>query len=631
MMNGALEVMAFSDAKLDEHSSHFKDVHLANIEGGIAATLAKVKSNILPNDIFPQMFDISTEQPFVISNPQDLFQNLKSHPHGIPDFTEQVHTVLCKNHEEVMQSLRNQLSSGMQQLCHQLTQQIVFMTNDIKTHLQNSIAQTMHMEKLSVSEPVSKNEVSVMERLCQTLSNNHEELLRLSFAQHQETIVAVQQSSTDLNHSVESHSQKLTDELHEITSTVNAIDTSLIESEQRYHLQSHLFDGTQNWTVWYKKFEVCTKDWLQQDKLSEMLLLMRGDAALFVFDQLPDKALKNFDILKAELDKRYKEFVNPDAYAVLFANRDQQSNESLQEYAADLTTLYDKAHPHRNKSSRTEDLKRRFIDGVKDQKLAKHVEFVKCPRSMEDALTALNRLQEINNMGCQRIRSMKSTDQCKDASNQKCDEHTSMFSKPKLSPLLHQESYLRRSSGFNNQNQKQIKFAHNRSKDKSDSHENHVRFDCTLPKHNYFQKKSLPQSTTQNSFRSRQPRHKQFQKNEPVFTPRLKKCQHRTNFQCYKCGGLNHIAKRCTYQTRFASPGNHTTNAPCLPQPCQNTSHFNYQGFNCLPQNNPFVDNHSTPYAIQPDFFPVNQIGQYATFVPTMPFAQTSPHYVQTV
>lgn len=49
----------------------------------------------------------------------------------------------------------------------------------------------------------------------------------------------------------------------------------------------------------------------------------------------------------------------------------------MEDYAAELKRLYDKAHPKRNSERREEDLLRRFLDGLADSDAQFHVEYVK--------------------------------------------------------------------------------------------------------------------------------------------------------------------------------------------------------------------------------------------------------------
>ena len=48
----------------------------------------------------------------------------------------------------------------------------------------------------------------------------------------------------------------------------------------------------------------------------------------------------------------------------------------MEDYAADLKRLYDKAHGYRNRRIRDEDLVRRFLCGLSDDELRAEVEYV---------------------------------------------------------------------------------------------------------------------------------------------------------------------------------------------------------------------------------------------------------------
>ena len=59
-----------------------------------------------------------------------------------------------------------------------------------------------------------------------------------------------------------------------------------------------------------------------------------------------------------------------------------------------MKELYDKAHPHRDIDTREEDLLRRFLDGLYDEKAKEQVEFVKSPQSIDAAVNEV-----VNYMG----------------------------------------------------------------------------------------------------------------------------------------------------------------------------------------------------------------------------------------
>ncbi len=64
----------------------------------------------------------------------------------------------------------------------------------------------------------------------------------------------------------------------------------------------------------------------------------------------------------------------------------EKASETVEEYAAELKRLYDKAHKDRDRRTRQQDLLRRFLDGLLDNKARFQVEFVKTPDSIDDAV-----------------------------------------------------------------------------------------------------------------------------------------------------------------------------------------------------------------------------------------------------
>ena len=59
-------------------------------------------------------------------------------------------------------------------------------------------------------------------------------------------------------------------------------------------------------------------------------------------------------------------------YGAQFRNRTQKPGESVEEYAAELKRLYDKTHANRDWETRREDLLRRFLDGICDDRQTLH-------------------------------------------------------------------------------------------------------------------------------------------------------------------------------------------------------------------------------------------------------------------
>jgi hypothetical protein len=147
-------------------------------------------------------------------------------------------------------------------------------------------------------------------------------------------------------------------------------------------------DGKETWNVWFNRFnDIANRyGWGNSRKLDELLPCLQGTAGDFVYGQLPRSVRTNFPALIRELTNRFHRHETTKRFHAQFSNRSQKSNESVEEYAADLKRLYDKAHSARDPETRKEDLLRRFLDGLNDDHARFHVEFVKDPSNIDEAV-----------------------------------------------------------------------------------------------------------------------------------------------------------------------------------------------------------------------------------------------------
>jgi len=156
------------------------------------------------------------------------------------------------------------------------------------------------------------------------------------------------------------------------------------------HIKAKLppYTGKELWKVWFNRFEEVADrlGWSENDRLDELLPRLQGAAGDFVFGQLSKNTRGSYKSLTRELKIRFRVIENPKAYGVKFSKRDQKCNESVEEYAASLKDLYNKAYPDRDTKTRDEDLLRRFLDGLYDEKAKEQVEFVKAPRTIDEAM-----------------------------------------------------------------------------------------------------------------------------------------------------------------------------------------------------------------------------------------------------
>lgn len=156
------------------------------------------------------------------------------------------------------------------------------------------------------------------------------------------------------------------------------------------------FTGQEDWKVYYNRFEAVAaqQNWSESRKLSELLPRIQGKAGDFVFGQLNPSVHSNFKLLCKELKSRFRVVETARTYSAKFSTRDQIQGESVQDYAAELKRLYDKAHASRDRQTRQEDLLRRFLDGLNDERARFQVEFVKQPDNIDSAVYEVISCQE---------------------------------------------------------------------------------------------------------------------------------------------------------------------------------------------------------------------------------------------
>ncbi|MCG8033222.1 MAG: hypothetical protein JAZ03_13720 [Candidatus Thiodiazotropha taylori] len=148
------------------------------------------------------------------------------------------------------------------------------------------------------------------------------------------------------------------------------------------------FTGKESWKVWFNRFtEIAErKRWSNEEKLVELLPRLQGAAGEFVFGQLQKSIRGNYDTLVSELNSRFRIVETKKTYGAQFSKRNQKVSETAEEYAAELKRLYDKAYSKRDSETRQEDLLRRFLDGLYDDKARFQVEYVKEPKTIDEAV-----------------------------------------------------------------------------------------------------------------------------------------------------------------------------------------------------------------------------------------------------
>ena len=123
------------------------------------------------------------------------------------------------------------------------------------------------------------------------------------------------------------------------------------------------FNEKDSWKVGYNRFKTIAdlNEWDETTKLNELLPKLQGVAGEFVYGELPQEIIGNFSKLIEELESRFRTVETHKTYEAQFSKRTQLCGETIEEYAAALKRLYDKALVSRNPESRREVLLRQFL------------------------------------------------------------------------------------------------------------------------------------------------------------------------------------------------------------------------------------------------------------------------------
>ena len=90
------------------------------------------------------------------------------------------------------------------------------------------------------------------------------------------------------------------------------------------------FHGKDDWKVWINRFEAVAlhQGWDNEEKLGEILPKLQGSAGEFVFTQLRQDVLTDYNALISELDCRFRVIETAKTFAAQFSHRDQKPNET---------------------------------------------------------------------------------------------------------------------------------------------------------------------------------------------------------------------------------------------------------------------------------------------------------------
>ena len=170
--------------------------------------------------------------------------------------------------------------------------------------------------------------------------------------------------------------------------TSSRADCNTSSNNKFVKLPAFTGNSKDNWKVWYSRFNTVAdlNHWDEKTRLSELIQRLQGTAADFVFDEISSDSIKSYEGLVRELHLRFQSVETCKTYKVQFAKQVQHFGESVEEYAAELKRLYDKAYPCKNREMRQQLLLQQFLTGLRDKQAKFAVEYFKEPNSIEDAV-----------------------------------------------------------------------------------------------------------------------------------------------------------------------------------------------------------------------------------------------------
>lgn len=238
---------------------------------------------------------------------------------------------------------------------------------------------SLHEAISEMRQEITNKQVQGQER---DMSHARAEATRDSSRQKQ----SVPRSQYQTSSSSESECDEQTSVHYSDASAVRSVRTG----RHTYHKGAKLppFTGKETWKVWFNRFSEIAerRKWTDEEKLDELLPKLQGAAGEFVFGELDKKICSNYKQLVSELKSRFRKVETAKNFGAQFNHRSQKTNETVEAYAAELKRLYDKGYAKRDANTRKEDLLRRFLDGLIDEKASFQVEYIKDPKDIDEAV-----------------------------------------------------------------------------------------------------------------------------------------------------------------------------------------------------------------------------------------------------
>ena len=252
-------------------------------------------------------------------------------------------------------------------------------------------------EKDNQNHDINENgDIDEVERLKQKLreSENQRNVLENRLRQNEESFVH------ERDELLRSHQERLA--AVRISHETNSYNRNGRGEHSRYEVplpRQNRFDGKQSWEGFIHPFESMAESckWDSNERLFRLKSSLHGEAAEYVFSQLPEDALKSYANLKDAIESRFKERRSLSSYLAELENKKyDKDKETLVEYVAKLKGLIVKSFPSADNCTRETIGVRYFLKGLNDSQAAVSIG-MQDPKSLNEARNLLENYNSIRN------------------------------------------------------------------------------------------------------------------------------------------------------------------------------------------------------------------------------------------
>ncbi|KAJ8955239.1 hypothetical protein NQ318_000265 [Aromia moschata] len=145
-----------------------------------------------------------------------------------------------------------------------------------------------------------------------------------------------------------------------------------MHAERSVHkiLKPPTYDGESSWSMYRRQIEAAAKanGWTSQEMATSLVMCLRGQA-LEILHSIPEEQQNDYDRIIGALEIRYGHKYLRQIYQSQIKSRQQRSNESFQEYEADVERLVHLAYPQAPKEFLEQIGIQTFIDGLVDTEM----------------------------------------------------------------------------------------------------------------------------------------------------------------------------------------------------------------------------------------------------------------------